>query len=114
MVMGYYITPPASYHEGDAQYGDIVVPQRPDSTYIWNGSAWAQDATLKVAQDEIVRLETERSAVAQVPAIKTLVAMTPAQVDAWILANVTDLASARTALGILAKIVAVIARAQLK
>jgi hypothetical protein len=38
--MGYFITPPASYHEGDPQYGDIVVPQRPDFRSTWDGNTW--------------------------------------------------------------------------
>jgi hypothetical protein len=49
--MGYFITPPASYHEGDPQYGDIVVPQRPDARSTWNGSAWLpEDQTAQAAR----------------------------------------------------------------
>lgn len=64
--------------------------------------------------------ETERSAretvVGQLradAAIQALRTRTPAQVDAWIDANVVDLASARTVLKIIARILALLARERL-
>jgi len=112
--MGYYITPPASYHEGDAQYGDIVVPQRPDSTYDWSGSDWVQNAARKADVDEGLRLIAEKAAAQQIPELVLLLNATPAQIDAWFAANVTTVASARAALIILAKAVAILGRREFK
>jgi hypothetical protein len=47
-------------------------------------------------------------------AMRNLMKATPAQIDAWVAANVTDLASARNAIRLLARAVSVIARAQLE
>jgi hypothetical protein len=44
------------------------------------------------------------------PAVVALMTWTPAQANAWIDANVVDLASARTALKLLARVLALIAR----
>jgi hypothetical protein len=46
--------------------------------------------------------------------ITALITRTPAQIDAYIEANVTSLASARDVLKLLAKCVAIVARAQLR
>lgn len=66
-------------------------------------------AEIQAAQ-ETARTATEQAAIATTPALKSLILMTPTQIDAWALANITDLVSARAALVLLAKIVAVLAR----
>jgi|GEM_PF-5605299 hypothetical protein len=43
-------------------------------------------------------------------ALKALMRSSPAQIDAWVAANVTDLASARNAIRLLARAVSVVAR----
>lgn len=43
-------------------------------------------------------------------ALKALMRSTPAQIDAWTAANITDLASARNAIRLLARAVSVLAR----
>jgi len=47
--MGYYINPELGYYEGDAIPGDVPVPQRPDATYTWDGSAWQSTAETRNA-----------------------------------------------------------------
>lgn len=43
--MGSYINASLAYHEGDPIVGDTAVPQRPDSTYDWTGSAWVVNSS---------------------------------------------------------------------
>lgn len=62
------------------------------------------------ARAEIVACETVRSELRLDAAVRALRNRTPAQVDAWIDANVNSLADARAVLKILARIVALIAR----
>lgn len=38
--MGYYISLNGGYHEGDLQWGDMSVPQRPTPTCTWTAGAW--------------------------------------------------------------------------
>lgn len=42
--MGFFISADGLYHEGDAQQGDIEVPQRPSHLYRWSGTAWVYGA----------------------------------------------------------------------
>lgn len=51
--------------------------------------------------------DADKATLKSIPQAVQLAQMTPAQIDAWLAANVTDLPSARNALGILAKIVSV-------
>lgn len=39
--MNGYIDDFGNYYEGDRQGFDLVVPQRPDYTHVWNGTTWA-------------------------------------------------------------------------
>lgn len=103
------------YQEGDQPTPlHVNAPQRPDWTYDWNGVAWIQNAA-RLAQLQIPAKDSVDLAVVKADAtLTTFVAMTPAQVDAWIVTNVVDLPSARNAIKILAKIVLVIARQSLR
>ena len=42
--MASYISRDGSYHEGDGQIGDVVVPQRTDVYSAWGGNAWQPEA----------------------------------------------------------------------
>jgi hypothetical protein len=82
---------PAQYEERDAtpaEYAALLEAAKPPPT-----------------QDELDAAEARQYA-----KLAALRAMTPAQVDAWVDANVTDLASARDALKTLAIAVAILAR----
>jgi hypothetical protein len=41
--MGYISSKDGSYYEGDKQYGDIDVPQRPSANHEWINGAWVED-----------------------------------------------------------------------
>jgi hypothetical protein len=47
--MGFWLTRFNQYHEGDELPFDIVVTKRPGPTFLWNGTAWAEDPLLKQA-----------------------------------------------------------------
>lgn len=103
------------YSEGDIPSSlHIEIPQRPDSTYDWDGAQWVQNVAKKIAQDSFNQDITDLAAIKGDNVLTTFVAMTPAQIDAWITANVTNLQTATSALRILAKIVLVIARRSLR
>jgi len=40
VIMGYISSKDGSYYEGDKQYGDIDVPQRPSPKHIWQNENW--------------------------------------------------------------------------
>ena len=58
--MGYISSKDGSYYEGDKQYGDIEVPNRPDHKATWDGVQWNAyiptqeeiDAAAKLAADK--------------------------------------------------------------
>lgn len=105
-----------SISSGDKPYGTFwtQISDAPDSTYDWNGNAWVENAGRLAAQQSIAQDITDLAVVKADNTLTAFVAMTPAQVDAWITANVTNLATATNALRILAKIVLVIARRSLR
>lgn len=92
----------------------------PDQVSLWSwvAGAWVVDAartaTAAASTAAANQLVTDIATAAATPAVKSLIAMSPAQIDAWVLANVTDLPSARNAIAILGKIVAVVARNVIK
>lgn len=58
--MASWITSTGFYHEGDKLAGDVVVPKRPDPTYVWNGVAWVQDPALaQAANNETVQKQLD-------------------------------------------------------
>ena len=65
------------------------------------------------AAAELAARDTIRASLRNDSGIQALRNRTPAQVDAWIDNNVTDLASARTVLKLLARVVALLARERL-
>lgn len=87
-----------------------VPPPDATGTWLFSAGAWVVDPIKAATATAAAQLGIDLAAAAAVPAVRTLLAMTPAQVDAWAVANITDLASARNAIAILAKIVAVVAR----
>ena len=103
------------YTEGDqpSQF-HILVPQRPDYTYDWNGNAWIVNVG-KVTQAQAIAQDVpDLAAVKGDAQVTAFLAMSPVQLTAWIDANVTNLAGAIIALKILAKAVLVIARRSLR
>lgn len=45
-MTGYFVSPDLGYYEGDQiDVGDIVVPQRPSSLFIYTDDAWSIDPT---------------------------------------------------------------------
>lgn len=87
-----------------------IAPPDASGTWLFSAGAWIVDPVKAAAAVVAAKLGADVAAAAATPAVMTLIAMSPAQVDAWCLANVVDLASARNAIAILAKIVAVVAR----
>ncbi len=67
------------------------------------------DLAARLAQDETERLQVKGNA-----ALNTFMNMSPADIDAWMTANVTTLAQARTALTMMAKLLNVACRRQLR
>lgn len=44
---GFWLTLTGTYYQGDqVSLHDVAVPQRPDSTYVWQNGAWAQDQAI--------------------------------------------------------------------
>jgi hypothetical protein len=111
--MGYFVSRDNSYHEGDEQSGDTSVPQRPDSTYDWDGTKWVVNAARAARVADGLQLLIDLGNVKSIPAVVTLIKMTPAQIDTYMAANVTTLAQARDILASAAKVLAVIARNQI-
>lgn len=73
----------------------------------------APPAPTQAELDALAELQTRRTiraALASDPAVKALMTWTPDQANAWIDANVVDLASAKTALKIVARVLALLAR----
>lgn len=70
--------------------------------------------TEQAVLDRAATDEAERAALKLNNQLMTFVNMTPAQIDAWCDANVTSLATARDALKLLAKIVNVAIRRQIR
>jgi hypothetical protein len=64
----------------------------------------------QAALDELAARDAIRAELRLDAAVQALRTRTPAQVDAWLDANVTDLSSARAVLKILARILALLAR----
>ena len=112
--MASFISRDGSYHEGDGQIGDVVVPQRPDATYVFSAGSWIQDPTKKAEADELVRLQTELAAAKLIPEVPLLINATPAQIRTWYANNVTNLTQARDALILLTQIVGIIGRQAFK
>lgn len=103
------------YCEGDQPSPlHVEVAQRPDWTYDWNGNAWVQNAGRAAQAQQPAKDAADLAAIKADNALITFANMTPAQVDAYLNANVTDLQSARAALKVLAKIVLLVARQSLK
>lgn len=50
-IMGFISLDGGYYYEGDRQGQDLVVPDRPDHTYAWDGEKWVRD--LAVVLQEI-------------------------------------------------------------
>jgi hypothetical protein len=91
---------------------------KPSPLHVWDGAAWVLDQAAKddydakVAQqsaDSEAKMEAKADAV-----INYLVTHTPAEINNYIQANVTDLASAKKVLAKLAVAVSVIARNELR
>jgi phage baseplate assembly protein gpV len=113
MVIGYFISRDGSYHEGDGLTGDVAVTQRPDWTYDWAGNAWVVNGGRAALVSAAAALDVDLSAVKADGPIGTFLKMSPAQIDSYITLNVTNLAGAVAVLRVLAKVVAVMARAQI-
>ncbi len=73
----------------------------------------AQATAQAAAQAQQAADDADRGIVRADAQVRALVAMTPAQIDAWMTTNVTNLAQARTVLTRLAQIVAVLLRREL-
>lgn len=96
------------HHFGDPLPDSVEITGAALATFLANAAA--AEAAAKIKADALsADVDTLRAD----GALKTLIRMTPAQIDAWCAANITDLASARNAIRLLARAVSVIARAQI-
>jgi hypothetical protein len=86
-------------------------PARPSPAHVWNGTAWVVDNDRQAVVNFLAQLDTDFESVKGDSSIRTFLRMTPAQVDSYIDANVTNIAQARTVLKVLAKVVSVTTRA---
>lgn len=96
-------------HEGDGWDGVNFIPQ-PTPYDRWNGSSWIHD---QVAEDRANAAAIDTAEIDEIKAdglVQQFVARTPAQVGDWVDANVTDLASAKAVLKLMAKMLLIIAR----
>jgi len=98
--------------------GGVPRPLQPGAQYDWNGSAWIVNAQRQALIDALAALGIDLSAVKADAAIVTFLKMSPAQIDAYLAANITgaNVASVnaiRTVLAVVGKVVAVMARAQI-
>lgn len=109
--MSYYVTPTGNYYEGAQDNAlDQAVPQRPSAMYIpqMNGglfTGWVIDAAKQAASDARQSNVDDPQRIALINALK---GATNAQIDAYITTNVIDLATARTMLSRMAKVLALI------
>lgn len=102
---------------GDKPYGSFwqAIPDAPDSLSKWdiNQNAWVPDAN-KVANVTLDNQNvTDLAAITVDNQIQNFIKMTPAQVDAYFIANVTTAAQAIPILKILCKAVLILTRRQL-
>lgn len=76
--------------------------------WTWNGNAWQPPAAPPdpPPSAEQLRAATFVAQADRVDLISRLQTATPAQIDAWLTANVTNLAQARTVLGAVIKVLA--------
>jgi hypothetical protein len=88
-------------------------PLSPGMQYDWNGTAWAVNPGKQALVDAATSLGVDLAAVRADGPIGTFLKMSPAQIDAYITTNVTNLAGAIVVLRVLSKVVAVLARAQI-
>ncbi len=91
--------------------GGVPRPAQPSAAHVWNGSAWVIDSDRQNAANFLAQLDVDHNAVKADAAIRSFLRMTPAQIDAYIDTNVTNIATARTVLKVLAKVVSVTTRA---
>ena len=79
----YWYGPAIGYHEGDPLPGDGALPQRPDPTYDWNGTAWVQNAArLAAAQAlsaQMTAIPANLATALADPTVQYLLNNTPAQ-----------------------------------
>lgn len=110
--MGYYLSSAdGSYYEGDqANHLDTAVPQRPAASYDWNGSTWIVNAVRQAAENQAAQDVADSTAAKSYAKLTALRRMTPAQVQSWVAANVTNLAQAQDAITTLAIAVGILAR----
>ena len=100
------------YYEGDAlRAGDIVTPRRPDSSYEWNGAAWAQNAAKAQALADAAAAQSERASAKADAQIQAFLALTPAARDSAIDAAFSG--AAAVVIKRLTRIIAAIAKSQL-
>lgn len=97
--------PDVEHYQPALQAGDVLTiePEIPPEVLAAQTAAATQQAA-DDADRGIVRADAQ---------VRALMAMTPAQIDAWMQTNVTNLAQARTVLTRLAQIVAVLLRREL-
>lgn len=90
--------------------GNVARPLPPGPQYDWNGSAWAVNAQRQAILDAAVSDSADAITAKAYAKLAALKAMTPAQVQAWVTVNVTNLADAKDALMTLAIAVSILAR----
>lgn len=98
--------------------GHFPRPLQPDGTYDWDGGAWVQNPARSAAAAAAAALGLDAATVKAIPGVITFLKMSPAEIDAYIDANVTGLNpssfnSIKDILKLLAKVVSVTTRAQI-
>lgn len=87
-----------------------------EATPVWNVDHFEQAWTTRsytAEEQAVIDDRAERDALRAEQALQNLVGMTGAEIDAWVDSNVTDMASAKTVLARLAKIIRILASGQL-
>jgi hypothetical protein len=95
--------------------GHAPIPAAPSRAHAWDEAteAWVVDPALQAAESFESKLNQDFAEVRTLPAVRQFLRMSPAEIDAYIDANMTNIAQARAIVKTLAKAVAVSTRAAL-